>query len=98
MVSDRGKSYEAEELVEAAEQKCLAHLLRNGSEVVESKQGRARQFGMKLKVRCGKAGAMGSTGRDPKQDEFRTRTRQLDEQITRHLRRRIRRDADNGRF
>jgi hypothetical protein len=35
---------------------------------------------------------------DLNQDEFRTRTRQLDEQITRHLRRRILRDADNQRL
>src|SRR5438876_9240600 len=50
MVTDRGKSYEAEELADVAQQKCLAHLLRNVSEVVENKRGRARQFGTKLKV------------------------------------------------
>jgi transposase len=50
MVSDRGKSYEAEELDGVAQQKCLTHLLRNVSEVVKSKQGRARQFGEKLMV------------------------------------------------
>jgi transposase len=50
LVSDRGKSYEAEEFAEMEQQKCLAHLLRNISEVVETKRGRARQFGTELKT------------------------------------------------
>lgn len=38
MVSDRGKSYDSKELADVAQQKCLAHLLGNVSEVVESKR------------------------------------------------------------
>jgi len=98
MVSDRGKSYDAEELAEVAQQKCLAHLLRNVSDVVENKQGRARQFGTKLKILLREGLALWHARGDLTQDEFRTRTRQLDEQITRHLRRRILRDADNQRL
>ena len=37
LVNDRGKSYDARELVGLRQQKCLAHLLRNVSEVVERK-------------------------------------------------------------
>ena len=39
-MSDRGKSCDAEEFSGVAQQKCLAHVLRNISEVVESKRGR----------------------------------------------------------
>jgi hypothetical protein len=49
LVCDRGKSYDAEELVDVAQQKCLAHLLRNAAEVTEKKTGRAREFSRKLK-------------------------------------------------
>jgi transposase len=98
MVSDRGKSYEAEELDGVAQQKCLAHLLRNVSEVVESKQGRARQFGAKLKVLLREGLALWHARGDLQPDAFRTRTRQLDEQLTQHLRSRVLRDADNQRL
>jgi transposase len=49
MICDRGKSYDAEELNEIEQQKCLAHLMRNAVEVAEAKTGRARQFSQKLK-------------------------------------------------
>jgi transposase len=49
MVCDRGKSYDAEELSEIEQQKCLSHLIRNAVEVAESKTGRAKQFSQRLK-------------------------------------------------
>src|SRR5450755_4040750 len=49
MVTDRGRSYEAEELLGVKQQKCLDHLNRNINEVLETKTGRARGFGLKLK-------------------------------------------------
>src|SRR5271155_5522079 len=48
LVCDRGKSYDAEELLGLRQQKCLAHLLRNASEIANRKTGRARQFSRKL--------------------------------------------------
>jgi ribosomal protein S15P/S13E len=98
MVSDRGKSYDAEELAEVTQQKCLAHLLRNVSDVVNSKHGRARQFGAKLTILLREGLALWHARGDLNQDDFRTRTRQLDEQLTRHLRNRSLRDADNQRL
>ncbi len=44
MVCDRGRSYDAVELEEVAQQKCLAHLIRNAAKVAEQKNGRARRF------------------------------------------------------
>jgi transposase len=98
MVSDRGKSYDAEELAGVAQQKCLAHLLRNVSEVVDSKQGRARQFGARWMVLLREGLALWHARGDLNQDDFRTRARQLDEQLTRHLRNRVLQDADNQRL
>ena len=49
LVCDRGKSYDAEEPADAAQQKCLAHLLRNAADVAEKKTGRAKEFSQSLK-------------------------------------------------
>ena len=49
MVTDRGRSYDAQALSGVKQQKCLAHVLRSISEVVETKKGRGRSFGKHLK-------------------------------------------------
>src|SRR5205823_3889143 len=49
LVTDRGKSYDAKELEAVKQQKCIAHALRSINEVLETKQGRARHFGSRLK-------------------------------------------------
>ncbi len=98
MVSDRGKSYDAKELADVAQQKCLAHLLRNVSEVVESKQGRARQFGAKLKLLLREGLALWHARGDLGPDEFRVRVDQLDDEITQQLRCRTLQDDDNQRL
>src|SRR5664279_2529142 len=50
LVTDRFSSYEAEELAGVEQHKCLSHLIRNVREVVESKTGRAKTFGLELKA------------------------------------------------
>ena len=98
LVSDRGKSYDAEELSGVDQQKCLAHLLRNVSDVVEGKQGRARQFGVKLKALLREGLSLWHARGDLGAAEFENRAEQLDEQLTQHLRRRTLRDEDNQRL
>jgi transposase len=98
MISDRGKSYDAEELAGLAQQKCLSHLLRNVSEVVKGKQGRARQFGATLSGLLREGLALWRARTELEATDFRTRSRQLDEQLTHHLRVRILRDDDNQRL
>ena len=98
MVSDRGKSYDAEELAGVAQQKCLAHLLRNVSEVVEGKQGRARQFGESLMALLREGLALWHARGDLRRKDFQARTQKLDEELTHHLRHRILRDDDNQRL
>ena len=48
MVTDRGRSYDAQALSGVKQQKCLAHVLRSISEVVQTKRGRGRSFGNRL--------------------------------------------------
>lgn len=98
MVSDRGKSYEAQELAGVAQQKCLAHLLRNVSEVVASKRGRDRLFGKKLMALLREGLALWHARGDLQRAEFRTRCQQLNEQLKQHLRCRTLRDDDNQRL
>ena len=45
LVTDRGKSYDAQELEQVKQQKCIPHALRSINEVLETKPGRTRHFG-----------------------------------------------------
>ena len=50
MVTDRGRSYDAQELDHVRQQKCVFHVRRSIDEVLETKVGKARWFGEKLKA------------------------------------------------
>src|ERR671918_279279 len=50
MVTDRGRSYEAHSFRKIRQQKCLAHLQKTLSVLLEKKKGRARELGENLKV------------------------------------------------
>ena len=49
MVTDRAGVYDAEAFAAVKKQKCISHVLRSLSEVVEKKAGRARRFATELK-------------------------------------------------
>jgi hypothetical protein len=49
MVTDRGRSYDAQAFDDVDQHKCLAHILQSISTVVAAKSGRARDFGAQLK-------------------------------------------------
>ena len=98
MVTDRGRSYEAEELLDVKQQKCLDHLNRNIDEVVENKKGRARHFGTKLKGLLKEARQLWREQRDGKASDYQARAEQIEENITVHLRPRSLKDADNQRL
>jgi hypothetical protein len=55
MVTDRGRSYEAHSFSWVKQQKCLAHLQKTLSVLLEQKKGRARQLGENLKMLFGMA-------------------------------------------
>jgi hypothetical protein len=98
MVTDRGPSYEAEELLGVKQQKCLDHLNRNINEVLEIKSGRARGFGLKLKGLLKQARQLWRDQRAGKARNFQVRAERIEEKIAGHLRPRRLQDADNQRL
>src|SRR5215210_3794710 len=100
LVTDRGKSYDAKELEAVKQQKCIPHALRSINEVLETKQGRARHFGARLK-RLLKEGLQlwhDSHDHPGQRAGFESRAGSLREAVTRHLRPRRLTDADNQRL
>ena len=98
LVTDRGKSYDAEELRGVAQQKCLSHLIRNVSDVLESKRGRARKFGVGLKDLLQQALQLWREQREGRALNFSVQTQEIDDALTHHLRNRILHDDDNQRL
>ena len=84
MVTDRGRSYDAQALSGVKQQKCLAHVLRSISEVVQTKRGRGRSFANRLSRLLREA------------MEFRQAYHRRE--ATYHLRDRPMSDADNWRL
>jgi transposase len=100
MVTDRGTSYDAKELEEVKQQKCIPHALRSINQVLETKQGRARHFGARLKALLKEGLQLWHDYHDHHGQlaGFAGRVKQLHEAVTRHLRPRRLVDADNQRL
>src|SRR5207247_7108569 len=98
MVTDRGKSYEADELAYVEQKKCLDHLKRNIDEVLETKTGRARSFGLKLKKILRDARKLWRDQRAGKAKNFQARAEKFEQKLTYHLRHRSLKDKDNQRL
>lgn len=102
MCSDRGKSYDARELAGVRQQKCLAHVLRNLSEVLAGKRFRGRWFGAKLRELLQGALSLwhrwhaGEWAQDP--EGFAAVRAVVVRRVTEHLRDRRPRDRDNQRL
>lgn len=99
MITDRGTSYDAAELAAVKKQKCLAHVLRSLSEVLEAKTRGARRFAKRRKDLLRGALALWHERRaGPPAADFAARVRRLKRAITDHLRDRSLRDRDNQRL
>ena len=98
MITDRGKSYEASELARVRQQKCLSHVLRSISEVLEGKVGAARRFGLKLKGLLRRSLELWHERRAGPAADFEEKARGVALELTRHLRDRALGDADNQRL
>jgi hypothetical protein len=100
LVTDRGKSYDAKELEAVEQQKCILHALRSINEVLETKQGRARHFGARLKklLKAGLALWHDYHDQHGRLVGFDVRVRQHRAAVTRHLKPRRLSDADNQRL
>lgn len=98
MVTDRGRSYDAQAFDRVEQQKCLAHILRSLSDVVERKTGRAREFGAQLKAVLQEALALWHEYRDDQLTDFKSEAEALQAELTFQLRDRRLRDRDNQRL
>jgi hypothetical protein len=99
MITDRGKSYDAIELAGVRQQKCLAHIQRSLSEVLETKSGKARWFAGRLKDLLRRALALWHERRaGPPAPGHAGRVAELKWSIRDHLRPRVLSDRDNQRL
>jgi transposase len=98
MITDRGRSYDAEELLDVKQQKCLDHLKRNINGVVEEKAGPAQGFGLKLKSILREARQLWRDYRAGKAKNFQAEAERIEDELTIHLRSRILKDEDNQRL
>lgn len=98
LVTDRFSSYEAEELARVQQHKCLSHLIRNVGEVVESKTGRAKTFGLQLQSLLLQANDLWRQQRGGEVSDYAERGEQIDREMTYLLRPRRLRDPDNQRL
>ena len=98
MVIDRGRSYDAQALSEVRQQKCLAHVLRSVSEVVQTKTGRGRSFGKSLSALLREAMDLREAYRRGEAVGFGVQAERLKREVSYHLRDRPMSDADSYRL
>ena len=98
MVTDRGRSYDAQALSGVKQQKCLAHVLRSISEVVQTRTGRGRSFGKRLKGLLREAMELWGAYHRGEASDFGVRAERLKREVRYHLRDRPMADADNYRL
>jgi transposase len=95
MVTDRGRSYEARSFSRVKQQKCLAHLQKTLSALLEKKRGRAREFGENLKMVLRMAMDLWEEYHAGEAEDFEGRAAELRLVISYQLRARGLRDRDN---
>jgi transposase len=95
LCSDRGKSYDARELQDVRQQKCLCHLQRSVSELLETKWGRGRSFGLQLRRLLTEAIALWHAERDGTVTDFLAQAARLQTRLTDILRERPMPDPSN---
>jgi transposase len=98
MVTDRGRSDDAQAFDNVRQQKCLAHLQRSISDVLAPKTGRARVFGEGLKVLLQDALQWWHEYHDGTATDLVPEAKVLQEELTYQLRDRRLRDADHQRL
>jgi len=98
LVCDRGRSYDAVELEGVAQQKCVAHLIRNAAKIVEEKTGRGWHFGRQLIDMLRQSLSLSARRTAMKPKDYCRQALALDDDLARLLRDRILRDPDNQRL
>jgi transposase len=95
MITDRGRSYEAHSFRRVKQQKCLAHLQKTLSTLLEKKRGRAREFGENLKMLLQMAMDLWEEYQAGEVADFEAKVAELRFVISYQLRERSLRDQDN---
>jgi hypothetical protein len=98
MVTDRGRSDDAQAFDDVRQQTCLAHIQRSLREVLETKTSRARVFGEGLKGLLQDALQLWHDSHDGAVTDFATEAKALREELTYQLRDRPLKDPDNQRL
>jgi transposase len=98
MVTDRGKSYDAQEFGDVKQQKCLAHIQRSLSQVLEQQRESEQGFGRQLKELLSEAVALWHAYQAGERADFEGRRDALKAAITQHLADRTLADVDNQRL
>lgn len=98
MVTDRGRSYDSQALVKVRQQKCLAHVLRSISDVLETKHGGTRRFGNRLKRLLRESMELWRAYHQGEAADFDAKAERLRREVTYHLRDRPLTDPDNERL
>jgi transposase len=98
MITDRGRSYDAQAFDGVDQQKCLAHILRSIHTVLELKTGRARDFGEQLKALLQEALALWHEYQDGHVTGFKAEAEALQAALTYQRRHRRLKDPDNQRL
>jgi len=98
LCSDRGPSYDARQLAHVKQQKCGCHLQRSISELLETKWGRGRSFGLGLRRLFGEAIALWHARRAGTAPDFTADATQLQSRLTDLLQERAMPDPDNQRL
>jgi hypothetical protein len=98
LVTDRGRSYDAQELAGVRQQKCLAHIQRSLSAVLAQQRGKARAFGSRLKGLFGQALDLWHDYHQGQRNGFAAHAQHLQAALTHQLRDRPLKDPDNQRL
>ena len=98
LVTDRGASYEAEELRKVNQQKCLAHILKNLKEASEGKSGPALAFSLRLTGLLKEAIALGKRRGQYSAKRFSAQVDDLEARVKHQLRPRTLQNPDSQRL
>ena len=98
LITDRGKSYDAADLATVAQQKCLAHLQRSISLVLETKWARGRSLGLALRRLLREAQTLWQTQQTAPLADYDARVAALQARLTALVALRPLPDPDNQRL
>jgi uncharacterized coiled-coil protein SlyX/transposase len=98
LITDRGKSYDAAELADVAQQKCLAHLQRSISLVLETKWARGRSLGLALRRLLREAQTLWQTQQTAPVADYEAQVAALRARLTALVAPRTLPDPDNQRL